>query len=311
MALPSVKKLVESFKNPSIPPIYGEPIYATLHAMHKLLISNVASVTTNLGYGNLGNLRPTLSPTVYVTLSTKRVSPPPNNGAMPTIPAGATRPEAASIRYAHDAAMLVFNTFNNVDRALCQKLLGAVEDTFLRVKHKPHRGYSGSSTLDLLTHLYKTYAVISNSDWLANDKRFCEAYSPTVPIEVAWRHIDDAVAYADAGSTPYSSKQVVENAYQLVFNTGIFVADCREWNKRAANENMLPHLKVFFAATHREWRLLIRNETPHTTPPHTCTMGISNKRWWTISQTWQQPRRVIAPPLHSSRPRSRGSQQSL
>ena len=103
----------------------------------------------------------------------------------------------------------------------------AVEDTLLRVKHKPHRGYSGSSTLYLLTHLYKTYSVISNADWLANDKRFCEAYAPTFPIEVAWRHIDDAVAYANAGSTPYSNKQVVDNAYQLVFNTGIFAADCR------------------------------------------------------------------------------------
>ena len=57
----------------------------------------------------------------------------------------------------------------------------------MRVKHKPHRGCSGSSTLDLLTHLYETYAVISNADWLANDKRFREAYALTVPIKVAWR----------------------------------------------------------------------------------------------------------------------------
>ena len=154
-----------------------------------------------------------------------------------------------------------FSTFNNIDRDLRQQLLGAIEDTFLQVKHKPHRGYSGSSTLDLLTHLYETYAVISNADWLANDKRFREAYSPNAPIEVYWRQIDDAVAYTNAGSTPYSSKQVVDNVYQLVFNTGIFVADCREWNKRTADDKTLPHIKVFFADAHREWRLLIRNET--------------------------------------------------
>ena len=63
---------------------------------------------------------------------------------------------------------------------------------FLRVPHKQNRRYSGSSTLDLLNHLYETYAVISNADWLANDKRFCEPYFPTVPIEVAWRKIDAA-----------------------------------------------------------------------------------------------------------------------
>ena len=140
--------------------------------MHELLDSNAASVTANLGCGTLGHLFLTLSPTVYATLSTTRVVPPPNPGATPVIPAGATGPEAASTRYAHNAEMLAFNTFNNVDRTLWQQLLGAIEDTFLRVKHKPHCGYSGSSTLDLLAHLYKTYAVISNADWLAKDKSF-------------------------------------------------------------------------------------------------------------------------------------------
>ena len=261
MAPPSVDKLVDSFKNPSIPPIDGELTYVMLHAMHELLNSNAASVNTNLGCGTLGHLCLTLSPTVYATLSRTRFAPPPNPGATSVIPAGATGPEVASIRYAHDAAALAFNTFHNVNRSLRQQLLGAVEDTFVRVKQKPHRGYSGSSTLDLITHLYDTYALISNANWLANDKRFREAYAPTALIEVSWRQIDDAVAYSDAGSTPYSNKQVVDNAFQLVFNMDIFAAYCQEWNKRAADDKTLPHLKVFFAAAHREWRLSIQKET--------------------------------------------------
>ena len=131
MAAPTVDKLVERFENPHIPPIDGEPTYATLHGMHKLLNSNAASVTTNLGCRTLGHLCLTLSPTVYATPSTTRVAPHLNTGANPFILAGATVPEAASIRYAHDAATLAFNTFTNVDRALCQQLLGAVDDTFL------------------------------------------------------------------------------------------------------------------------------------------------------------------------------------
>ena len=83
---------------------------------------------------------------------------------------------------------------------------------------------------------------------------------PTVPIDVAWRQIDNAFAYANYSSTTYSIKQVVDNAYQLVFNMGIFAADFWEWSKKAADDKTLPHLKVFFAATLREWRLLLRNE---------------------------------------------------
>ena len=54
----------------------------------------------------------------------------------------------------------------------------------MRVKHRPYRGYRGFSTLDPLTHIYETYAVISNTYWLANNKRFREAYTLTNPIEV-------------------------------------------------------------------------------------------------------------------------------
>ena len=149
-------------------------------------------------------------------------------------------------------ATLAFNIFRNVDHALLQQLLGAVKDNSVRVKHRPHREYSGSITLDMLIHLYNTYAAISNTDWLANKNRFREAYSSTDPIEVAWRHIDDAVAYTDVGSIPNSTKQVVDNAYQLVFNTGIFAADFWEWNKQVAADKTLPYLKVFLAAAHRE-----------------------------------------------------------
>ena len=56
MAAPTINKLVVSFENPNIPPIDGEPTYTTLHAMHKLLKSNVASITTNLCCVTLGHL---------------------------------------------------------------------------------------------------------------------------------------------------------------------------------------------------------------------------------------------------------------
>ena len=77
----------------------------------------------------------------------------------------------------------------------------------------------------MFTHLYKTYAKISNIDWLANNNLLRKAYAPNKPIQVVWRQIDDIVAYVDVGSTPYLTKQVVYNAYNLIFNTGIFAAD--------------------------------------------------------------------------------------
>ena len=102
----------------------------------------------------------------------KRVVPTINTGSTLVIPAGATGPKVASIRYDQNVATFAFNTFQNLDRTLRNQLMVAVKDNFVRVKHKPHQGYSGSSTLYLLTCLYETYVAISNADWLTKDKRF-------------------------------------------------------------------------------------------------------------------------------------------
>ena len=61
---------------------------------------------------------------------------------------------------------------------------------------------------------------------------------------------------------------MIDNALQLVFNPGVSAADCWEWNKQAVREKNLPHLKVFFDATHREWHLSPQNETvaPYEAP---------------------------------------------
>ena len=108
--------------------------------MHEILNSNAESVSRNLGCGTLVHLCLTLSPTVYATLLNTRLIPLLNPVATPVIPAGATGSEAASIQYAHEAATLALNSFANVDSALRQQLIGAVEDTFLQVLHSRTAG---------------------------------------------------------------------------------------------------------------------------------------------------------------------------
>ena len=51
--------------------------------------------------------------------------------------------------------------------------MGYFKDNLLRFLHSLHLRYSGSTTLDLLIHLYVTYAVIRNDDCIENDKWFC------------------------------------------------------------------------------------------------------------------------------------------
>ena len=53
----------------------------------------------------------------------------------------------------------------------------------------------------------------------------------------------------------------MDNAYQLVFNTGISAADCWEWNQLTVDNKTLQDLKTFFTAVQREWRLSLQNNT--------------------------------------------------
>ena len=142
MAAPSVDKLVKSFEKPNIPPIDREPTYAMLHTMHEILKST-------------RHLSP---PTSAVALSATCASPYPPPYMAPSRPEEssplsilAQRPSSRPARLAPKQLPSDMNTTRRrspstpsrtSNRALCQQLLGAVEDTFLRVLHKPHRGYS-------------------------------------------------------------------------------------------------------------------------------------------------------------------------
>ena len=90
MAATSVNKLVESFENPIIPPIYSEPTYATIHSLHEILNANASFVSTNHGCVTLVHLWLTLSVTVFATLLATLVVPPNNTGASHVIPVGYT-----------------------------------------------------------------------------------------------------------------------------------------------------------------------------------------------------------------------------
>ena len=133
----------------------------------------------------------------------------------------------------------------NMDRALRQQLLGTIKENFVCVLHRTHLGYSRSNTLDLLSQLYATYALITNSNWISNDKHLCEAYAPTNPIKVVWCQTNNAPAYANARSTPYSTKQVVNNAYPIIFNTGIFGGFLGVEQADGGRKNPPPYESVF------------------------------------------------------------------
>ena len=75
----------------------------------------------------------------------------------------------------------------------------------------------------MVNHLYSTYANISPSYLQDNNARLGTPYDANHPIQNLTDQMENDGEYAAAGQTPYTPDQVVAVAYQLVFQTGLFL----------------------------------------------------------------------------------------
>jgi hypothetical protein len=253
--MPSVvDSIVDGFPFPTVQPIIGEPNYESIAALHLQLIANAASVQSHLGNGVLGLLYLTISPAVYATLSAVPFVPPVNPGPTPIIPARSTQPTTVTIRAQFIENTDVFKQFSATDKVLKQLLVGAVDEMYIRCLQTKYLGYLNVTTRDILDHLYAQYARISASDLQDNDVTFKTPYDPNLPIETLFDQIENGIDYAAAGLSPYSPEQVINNAFQLIYATGMFLDDCKIWKRQAAAYKTWDQFKTDFSLSHREFR---------------------------------------------------------
>ena len=106
----------------------------------------------------------------------------------------------------------------------------------------------------MLNHLYTNYSNISPSDLQYNNARLRTPYDANHPIENLTDQIENAVEYAAAGQTLYTPDQVVAVDYQLVFQTVLFLNDCKIWRHKYPADRTWTAFKIFFATSHHEWQ---------------------------------------------------------
>jgi hypothetical protein len=249
----TAESILGRFTYQTLPRIVGVPTYASIQLLVDDLKANAASIPSELGGGDLGHLALTVPPQVYATLSNTPWVAPINPG--PTPPALLPNATAAQInanRYRHLENIKIFRTYNNVQSALKQQILAAVEDIYVRTLRNTHTGYTMVTTLQLLTHLYTTYGQLTPMAMQENDRQFRSAYNPAEPFEMLVQQIEMAQSFAAAGNQAYTAQQIVSNAYSLIHNTGMFIDACREWRRRPEAEKTWSHFKTQFALAHTE-----------------------------------------------------------
>jgi hypothetical protein len=121
----------------------------------------------------------------------------------------------------------VYRTYHNVDQAIKKLIIKSFDDAYLNALSDEIVGYANC------THLLTYYAMISPTELTQNYERLNTPYDPNLPIEMLFQKIQDARAFAVAGGQSYGAAMIVNIAYTLVFNTGLFPDACRAWQSRA------------------------------------------------------------------------------
>ena len=81
-------------------------------------------------------------------------------------------------------------------------------------------------------------------------------WDPNQPFEYLIRQIHNGIDFAAHGQALLSMEQVVNIAYTVIVNTGLFHDECKKWQKRApALPVDWPTFKTFFRKAYNNWRI--------------------------------------------------------
>jgi hypothetical protein len=248
-------KLIPGFPHSSLPKVTGYPIFKDLKVIRGLLNTNAMIVASYEGGGRDGHLGIIMTREEYLTVAVD-VFPVPNNpGPSAEVVAGMAAAVIAEMTRLHKEATQVYRTYHNVDKNIKKLIITSFDDAYLNVLSDKIVGYANCTSLQLLTHILTYYAMIAPTELSQNYERLNAPYHPNQPIETLLQKIQDARAFAVAGGHPYGAAMIVNVAYTLVSNTGLFPNACRAWQSRAVAGKTWVHFKLDFATAHNEFHL--------------------------------------------------------
>lgn len=253
--VPSPEEFISNFPEETLPKIIGLPNYENLSELRKALKYNASSVTSTLGGGNNGYLGIVVSPAVYASIDPTPFLTPVDPGIQPDIPPGTSAANTAVIVRAHQEQQRQYKEHQNLQRALKKQLQNAVEPLYLRAIKDSNAGYNNINIYDMLRHLFDSYGQITPLDIKDNYDRMYTPWNPSTPFEMLIDQIDEAQEFADAGNQAFSAAQILNCAYTLVFNTGLFFDDCKMWNNKAEADKTWSNFKKHFSEAHRVLKL--------------------------------------------------------
>jgi hypothetical protein len=269
-------ELIAGFPHSSLPKVAGEPTFEDLKVIRQLLNTNYMSVASYKGGGRHGHLGIIMTKEEYFTIAVDIFPVPNNPGPSAAVVVGMTAAVIAEITRLHREATQVYRTYHNVDQAIKKLIIESFCDAYLNALSEEIVSYANCTSRQLLTHLLTYYAMIAPTELTQKYELLNTPYDPNQPIKTLFQKIQDTRAFAVAGGQPYGAAMIVNVAYTLIFNTGLFPDACRAWQYRAIAGKIWAQFKLDFATAHSEFRLT--NQTAQQSGFHSANMMIEQGR---------------------------------
>ena len=141
-----------------------------------------------------------------------------------------------------------------MDKALFRQIVEAIPDVYLASLKHHKLGYATVTTLAALQHLCAHFGTVTDKDMNSNIDRIEKPWDTSLPIEVVFKQIDDGQAFATEHDEPLFDSQLTRYAYAVVFNTGQFNDECKEWRNKPTTGKTWPLFKTFFRSMDKDRR---------------------------------------------------------
>jgi hypothetical protein len=239
----------------TIDKIHGEPTRRALIDMHKLLCTNAASVTTNLGGGNHGHLTLLITAEEYLEEAKQVFVVPLNPGDDPPTTSNPAEQSGANDKFKRQQR--AFEKYHNADKALKKQIENTVEADFLSALNNELTGFGRVTALQMVTYLYKTYGKIDDEDIEKNNVDMMKPYDPELPLAKLTKQLEDGRSFAHIGQQIITEKMMISKGITLLRQTEVFHDDIKEWNRMKDDAKTWDSFKLHFHRAHQERRKTI------------------------------------------------------
>ena len=163
--------------------------------------------------------------------------------------AAATTAEQGNIRALYDAEKTVYDSQQNVRRAVNDALNKAIPQAF----RKPAGNQIVSKVFtvrdnpkQILADLKVKYGTCTPDEKTANDVRFAAPWNPSEPIESLFDRLEDCYVFAIQAKPPYTQEQLIDKAIMAIQRTGLYETALLEWQGFDEVNKTWQQLKLHF-----------------------------------------------------------------